>query len=154
MNSKNSKKTAYHTAIDLLTRREHSRQELSQKLKAQGFSVDEIDFVLDQLIRENLQSDARYAELYIVHRRQKGYGPLRIRQELRERGIVRDLIEQYLHEEDEEWFVMAKKSQQKKFGSVIPKYFREQAKQMRYLQYCGFNQQHIQSIFKESEYNP
>ncbi|MDZ7736527.1 MAG: regulatory protein RecX [Gammaproteobacteria bacterium] len=46
--------------MDLLARREHSRDELAQKLAARGFGVDLVEAVIDELAAENLQSDDRY----------------------------------------------------------------------------------------------
>ena len=43
--------------------------------------------MLDELEQENLLSDARYTEAYIRQRGARGYGPDRIRQELRQKGV-------------------------------------------------------------------
>jgi len=52
-------------AIQLLTRREHSRQELTQKLLLKNYPRSEIDELLDALAKENLQSDFRFATTYV-----------------------------------------------------------------------------------------
>ena len=74
-------------AIELLARREHSWLELRQKLVQRGFSSSSIELVLDQLMEDRLLHEGRYAELYVCSRVDRGYGPLRIAGELRERGI-------------------------------------------------------------------
>ena len=81
-----SERSCLAVAIDLLSRREHSQLELRKKLVAKGFADDEVDELLLRLHEENLQSDERYAESYVRQRVDKGYGPIRIRQELRQKG--------------------------------------------------------------------
>ena len=79
-------------ALELLARREHSRLELRQKLLQRGFPIERIEPVLDRLIEERLLDEGRYAELYACARADKGYGPLRIARELRERGVPDDAV--------------------------------------------------------------
>jgi regulatory protein len=81
-------------AMDLLARREHSRAELASKLaRKHEEGRDLIPQVLDQLEADKLLSDARFAEAYVRYRRNKGFGPLLIGQELRQRGITGELLE-------------------------------------------------------------
>jgi SOS response regulatory protein OraA/RecX len=75
------------TAMDLLARREHSRRELKQKLKKRFRDDALIEEQLDTLAEENLQSDTRYAESFLRQRFNRGHGPVRIRQEMRQKGI-------------------------------------------------------------------
>lgn len=67
-------------AMDLLARREHSRQELQLKL-GRRFDVEPeiISRVVDQLAREGLQSNQRLAEAYLRYRSNRGQGPLKIK---------------------------------------------------------------------------
>ena len=46
--------------LDLLAIREHSREELKQKLCQKDFAADEIDTLLETLAKEDLQSDSRF----------------------------------------------------------------------------------------------
>lgn len=87
-------------ALGLLARREHSRQELQTKLITKGFEPVVVDEVMEQLLAEGSLSDHRYAELYAEQRARKGYGPLRIQQELLQRGVSPPLIEQVLNAYD------------------------------------------------------
>jgi regulatory protein len=87
-------------ALSLLTRREHSRWELEQKLHQRGFTSQNILSVLQQLIEEGWQSDHRFAECYIRSRINAGFGPLRIRAELKHRRIQDFLIDKYLNPKD------------------------------------------------------
>jgi regulatory protein len=76
-------------AVDLLSRREHSRVQLARKLRphlAPDESDDDIDRVLDRLQEQNLLSDARFAAS-LVRQRAARYGDLRLGSDLRERGV-------------------------------------------------------------------
>ena len=75
-------------ALDFLARREHSEHELRQKLKSRDHDSDAVDAVLQQLKDERLQSDERFTESYVNHRFNAGSGPLKIRHELRQRGML------------------------------------------------------------------
>lgn len=129
----------YQTAITLLSYREHSRLELQHKLLSRSFDPQEIATVLDKLAEQNLQSDARFVEAYVHMRMNRGYGPLRISAELRERGINNILIQKYLQENAEQWQEIAERILVKKFGATPPQNYAEKVRQIRFLQYRGFN---------------
>ncbi|MDJ0877705.1 MAG: regulatory protein RecX [Halieaceae bacterium] len=128
-------------AMNLLSRREHLRQELMLKL-GKRFGVDagaEIADVLDDLAAENLLSDLRFTESYIRQRVGKGYGPDRIRQELRNKGVDTEQIELALDEAEVDWVQRAAEVRLKKFGATPPSDFKEKARQLRFLNYRGFS---------------
>ena len=77
----------YNKALDLLSRREHSRKELYLKLTKRFESKEDINFNLDRLEEKNLLSDSRFAEEYVQARRKKGFGPIKISAELEKRGV-------------------------------------------------------------------
>lgn len=135
-------------AMDFLARREHSRYELQTKLQrrfTESVAVDlaldlALDSVLDELAGENLQSDQRFAEAFVHQRSQRGYGPLRIHQEMREKGLSDQLVSTYLYSDCSlDWCKLARGVREKKFGSEIGIDYRDQAKQMRFLQHRGFD---------------
>jgi len=136
-------KDAYNKALNLLARREHSRKELFEKLKKRDFIKADIDEALEMLIERDLQSDHRFAQSYLQGRKNKGYGPVRIHQELREKGIDDTLINELLNFRDETWCILANAVRQKKFGNQKFTIFKERAKQMKFLQYRGFTQEQI-----------
>ena len=104
--------------------------------------------VLTELARAGLQSDQRYTESYIHQRISRGYGPLRIRRELAERGVATDLIEQALEALDVDWFEAMAAVRVKRFGPAPPSDFREQSRQSRFLQYRGFSGEQISRLFR------
>lgn len=125
-------------AVGLLARREHSRTELRRKLKKKGFDEDNINRVIEKLLANNLLSDERFTETYINMRRHKGYGPLRIEQELRERGVDAELAEQFLDRNNQEWRTVMRQQYSKKYGDEPAMEYADRARQAKYLQSRGF----------------
>ena len=78
---------ALNTALRILTRRDHSKHELSQKLKARGYAEETIDNVISRCERYDYVNDERTAQVYIRQLHRKGYGQRRIRSELNLRGL-------------------------------------------------------------------
>lgn len=140
--------TVYSSALDLLAQREHTKFELQRKLIAKGFVVDEISKVVQELEKQGLQSEKRFVESYVTMRYKRGFGPVRIKAELSERGVDQGLIKEFLGDYKSIWPELAEKARLKKFGKEIPKDRQEQAKQMRYLYYKGFDADIIRNIFK------
>lgn len=77
--------------------------------------------VLQQLEEQGLQSDDRFTEQYVRQRRDKGYGPLRIRAELKERGVDGVLIDGWLDAGDQEWRSLMEQAVIKKYGQTPPR---------------------------------
>ena len=125
-------------ALDLLARREHSCRELRDKLVRKGFPAPLAGHTVEALAAEDLISDTRYAESWLRHRRQKGYGPVRIRQELREKGVDPEIIQRFVRFDDPRWLAELGRVREKKFGPAPPAGSEERARQARFLQYRGF----------------
>lgn len=141
-------------ALDLLSRREHSRRELLRKLSQRCSAAEpaQLDAVLDALAAADLQSDSRFCASFIRMRARKGSGPLRIRLELREKGIDASLISAALSDDAPDWFAVAAAVWRKKFGAADADgaapverqaQRKEQARQYRFLQYRGFTPEQI-----------
>lgn len=140
------------TALGLLANREHSTRQLQDKLRARGYAPDEIGPVLKALTREGLLSDARFVEAFVHSRRERGSGPLKIRAELRQRGIEDEaLIAAWLDERDPDWLAQAETVREKRFGPALPADYREKARQMRFLQYRGFTPEQIRRVLRDEE---
>ncbi len=82
--------------------------------------------------------------MLIRARRRRGYGPVRIRGELREKGVVDEVIERWLDVGSHDWTEEVKRVRQRKYGAGMPKNMSERAKQARFLQYRGFTFDQIQ----------
>jgi regulatory protein len=135
------------SALSLLARREHGRDELKQKLLHKGFAAREVEEALDILKQDNWQSDLRFAEMYVRSRAARGYGPIRIKMELRERGVADVVISECIDEKSKVWLDLAKKVCFKKFGTAHSIDTKNRAKQQHFLQYRGFNYEQINSCF-------
>ncbi len=76
------------TAKKYLARAEHSRFQLSIKLKKKGFLREEIEMALDYLADKKILDDLRYANAWLNTRKlQKKEGRRRLASELASRGI-------------------------------------------------------------------
>ncbi|MCO8163269.1 recombination regulator RecX [Pseudomonas sp. 21LCFQ02] len=126
------------SAMDLLARREHGRVELTRKLRQRGAPPEMIEAALDRLTDEGLLSEARYLESFVASRARSGYGPLRIREELGQRGLARADIEQALKECEVDWRARLSEVWQRKFAGRRPADARERAQQTRFLAYRGY----------------
>ncbi|EOW9285494.1 recombination regulator RecX [Vibrio cholerae] len=143
--------TCRQSALRLLSRRDHSEYELHQKLALKGHPAEVIDEVVKYVLELGYLSDARYAASQarqIVH---KGYGEQRLRQQLKEKRVAEEVIEQVLAEQTVDWFELAKEIAHKKFKSGISHERSQYAKQVRYLQYRGFNFEQIRYALQASE---
>jgi len=131
-------------AMDFLARREYGFEELVKKLADKGYKRSVAEDEIARLTEEGLQSDTRFAEAFVQSRINQGKGPVRIRVELGQRGIRDGVIEGALEGAGADWYELAQHERLKKFGAERPADFKEKARQMRFLQYRGFEQDHIQ----------
>ncbi len=136
-------------AVGLLARREHSVAELHRKLRSRGYDSDVVEQVLEQLQEERLLSNERFVEAYVYSRYEKGFGPLRIQKELRERGVSEQLIRQGVEPENPHWTELMSRVRKKQFGPALPADYPEQARQARFLQYRGFAAEQIRQLLKQ-----
>lgn len=141
-------RSATEQAVGLLARREHSAAELQQKLQQAGHETDKIHDALTTLQQNGLQDDQRFAEAYIRSRLLRGYGELRIRQELKQKGVTDDLANLSIQQAEIDWFALAAEVRRKRFGEQCPDDFKDRARQMRFLQYRGFTHDQITESFK------
>ena len=132
--------------MNLLVRREHSRCELLAKLQRRGFEAAACESVLDRLVAENALSDGRFAEVYVNYRRERGFGPLRIREELRKRGVSDALREAYCPSSDSDWTRRAKALHSRRFGQAVPVEYRERVRQARFLTQRGFTAAQVSTV--------
>lgn len=118
---------------------------MATKLSRKGFSDPDIHTELDRLADERLQDDGRFTEAYIRYRIGRGYGPVRIRTELRERGVDSALADGVFEALEIDWTARVEAAWRKKFDNPATN-FREHAKQARFLQYRGFTADQISRV--------
>ncbi|MGY6277593.1 regulatory protein RecX [Methylomonas sp. MgM2] len=135
--------------LRLLARREHSQKELLDKLAQRGFRHEDVEPVVASLAEKNWQNDGRYAESYVRQRIAAGYGPIRIRYELQQRGIGDvDLDEQA--DELGGWQVLLTELYHRKYDDHKSVPQNEWLKRTRFLQQRGFSAEMIKRLFAES----
>jgi len=141
------KQSISERAVTYLANREHSVLELTQKLRKAGFEHNDIDNTLAQLQQAGLQSDERFTESYIRSRSNRGYGAIRIKIELKERGVATGIITEYLEKAQIDWYTLAAEVRCKRFGEEQPEDVKSRLKQQRFLQYRGFSHEQITESF-------
>ncbi|WP_205746064.1 MULTISPECIES: regulatory protein RecX [Dyella] len=110
--------SAYSKALGLLARREHSRVELKRKLRQGGYEGAESSEAIDRLGEQHYQDDLRFAEVLIRSRASQGYGPLRLRAELKTHGLSETRIRQLLDEADMDWTASAANQLRRRYGGL------------------------------------
>ena len=137
-------------ALQLLTRREHSRFELAQKLEKLG-SPEDIAAVLDHLEQTGLLSDQRTAAAYLAGHAAR-FGAAKLKYALRAKGIAAELIEECLAGNSDlgSEAARAREVWRRKFAHP-PVDRREWARQARFLQSRGFSIEAIAKTLRTTE---
>ena len=146
--SKDALTRARHSAIKMLALREHSVRELSQKLISKGHDVTLVESVMGELLADNLVSDQRFLEVFIRSKTERGFGPLRILQDLLRHEIDSALIDREIDTSAPFWVDRAAQVRRKKFGGRLPDSFPDWARQVRFLQGRGYTMEQINSLKK------
>ncbi|MGI6746952.1 MAG: regulatory protein RecX [Anaerovoracaceae bacterium] len=89
-------KDCHETALRYLCHRDRTAYEMISHLISKGFSQDVIDEEVEYLKELCYIDDERYCEDYIQYAMRKGRGPVRIRLELKKKGVGEDLIQHTL----------------------------------------------------------
>ena len=131
-------------AVALLARREHSRAELARRLAPHAADPDEIEPLLDDLVRRKLLSDDRYADAR-THTLARKFGGARIEHELRSKGVDAAVIDRVAGAARSTELDRARAAWQKRFGKP-PANAAERAKQIRFLQGRGFSFDAIKQV--------
>lgn len=108
--------TPTQRALGLLTRREHSRKELTRKLTSRGLDREQVVAAVDRLADAGWQNDHRFAESLIRSRAGNGYGPVHIRAELNMHGLDSEAIAQALAAYEGNWLENARDLLRRRFG--------------------------------------
>lgn len=141
-------RTLRHKAIQLLARRDHARLELKTKLRKYSTDLKAIQTILDELVERDYLNDQRFGASYIRIRAEKGYGPIRIEQELYERGLTEHDAACAFDLAAIDWFELIQKVFNKKYSCIAAE-LNERAKQQQFLYYRGFAGDHVKSIYRK-----
>ena len=113
-----SKHTALQCAVGLLARREHSEQELRQKLELREYSDESIEEAISRLHEKNYLCDERFAASVCRHRVNRGFGWLYISNELNQKGVCSTIIQQLQKNCEIDWYLQAVLAYNKRFGDA------------------------------------
>lgn len=132
------RRSAYDKAMGLLVRREQSQLELRAKLQRSGYDADEINAAMKRLVEQHYQDDDRFADVLLRSRMAQGYGPMRLRVELKSHAISDAFFTQWLAECDVDWNAVAAEKLQRRYGSAGSSDPDERARRARFLLRRGF----------------
>ena len=157
MRKKSAGKTqkAEESALRLLARRDHSREEMRRKLRAREFTPQETEAALRWLEEREMLDDRRYAEkLAISLAREKLLGPQRLSQKLFQKGIPAELAREALEKADELLAagerlrtIIRLKLKGRSPEEIDPE---ERRKLVGYLRQRGFSWEDIREAFRET----
>jgi len=137
--------TVRTAALALLAGRDFGRAELAERLGRRGYQAELIAAVVQALVAERLLSEERFTGQFVRQHAARGHGPVRIRMELRERGVADADIDEALDASAEDWAAIAREARRRRFGPGAPADWHERARQARFLQYRGFSAEHIRA---------
>lgn len=138
-------RTPTQRAIDLLTRREHSRMELERKLRTHGADAVEVRAAIEKLAAAGWQDDARFAASLVRTRAATGYGPIRIAAELATHGLGREMVAAALDAYEGEWSTNARDLVRRRCGEIAPYDRLARHKAVDLLVRRGFGSEHIRA---------
>ncbi|MEB3058464.1 regulatory protein RecX [Parvimonas sp. D9] len=140
-------------AINYISGKLKTKYEVRLKLKENGFTEDVIDKVLDILEKEEYLNDKVYCEIFIEDKKKlNGYGKNKIKSLLIQKGISKNIFEDFLNEfEYDEEFDNALKMGIKKLELLSNEEdnFKKKQKIINYLTYRGFGFDVINDVLKE-----
>jgi len=139
--SEESRKSAYRWAIRALGRRMHSESEIRAGLARRDFSEEVISAVTQQLKDQSYLDDLEFATQMVKARgHSKGYGRIRIKYELKRKGVDAELVHRVLNtvmplEREGE---IAIRTAEKKLATIRKRGFDRKAALYRFLEARGF----------------
>lgn len=138
-------------ALNYLSRREHSRAQLRQKLLQKTAEVAEVETVLLWCEQQGYLDEQRFLAMLVRQRCNQGYGYQAILAECRQQQLNSAQLTNVIAELEIDWWQVAKHCYQKKYGDTQVADFREKMKRMAYLQRRGFNQEQIRAVFSHTD---
>ncbi|WP_439830054.1 regulatory protein RecX [Aeromonas veronii] len=94
-------------AMRSLARRESAESELANRLRQQGFNEEVIEAVVDYCRGYNWVNNERYGGMAVRAGAAKGHGPIKIRFDLRRKGLDDMQIDAAFDQPELDWFELA-----------------------------------------------
>jgi regulatory protein len=136
-------------ALRLLARREHSREELKRKLAVHVEEGEDLEALLDELVKRGWLSDVRFAE-QSIRAKARRFGPLKLAQQLRAKGIDEETIARGFRAAAADGASSLESVWKSRFGVAAPDQ-RELARQARFLQGRGFPLEDVMRFLRSVE---
>ena len=141
-----SPRDAFSNGLGLLARREHSSRELKTKLARRGHQKDEVDKAVDRLSGARYQSDERFGVSIARTRIAQGYGPRRIRAELKSHGLAEAVVRAAIDAAEADWTNVAGTILRRRFGAGAPVDAAERARRAQFLLRRGFDPATVRTV--------
>ncbi|WP_295856859.1 recombination regulator RecX [uncultured Xylophilus sp.] len=134
-------------ALRHLSRREHSRAELQQKLAPHAETPEELTRVLDELVALDFLNETRVVES-VLRVRAPRLGAARVREELRRKGIAPEAIADAVAGLQDTELARAREAWARRFDAP-PADARERARQGRFLLARGFSSGVVTRVLRQ-----
>ncbi len=136
-------------ALRYLARREHSCEELKRKLVVHAEEGEDVEALLDELVKRGWLSDARYAE-QAIRAKARRFGPLKVTHQLRARGLDAETIAAAFRAAAADGVSSMESVWRSRFHGTAAD-AREHARQARFLQGRGFALEEVLRFLKTME---
>ncbi|MEW6685752.1 MAG: RecX family transcriptional regulator [Candidatus Edwardsbacteria bacterium] len=152
------KRKAREYALNLLSIRPRTKKELEQRLKRKEFETEIISKVISRLEEVGLIDDEKFARLWTESRlASKPMGPNRLKEELWQKGISPEIIEESLKEftNKDEQIGIAKelvKRKTRQYVSLSPEVMKRRL--MGFLSRRGFSYEIIKEVLRNETTDP
>ncbi|HSX43843.1 MAG TPA: RecX family transcriptional regulator [Candidatus Saccharimonadales bacterium] len=138
---------AYDRALNLIARRQRSRWELEDYLKRKDYDQDAIQIILNRLSERGYVNDKAFAEAWVSNRRLlKATSKLRLQQELRQKRVSDDIVQEVLEEDETNELDVLKELIERKRKQTR---YQDDLKLMQYLVRQGYNYGDIKTALDE-----
>jgi regulatory protein len=137
---------AYGRGLGLLSRREHSARELKAKLARKGHTNEEIGDAVGRLADRKYQSDDRFGVSIARTRVAQGYGPARIRAELKSHGLSDAAVRAAIAAADADWLAVAAHQLKRRFGAGPAPDADERGRRAQFLLRRGFDPATVRAV--------
>ncbi|HDX8366877.1 regulatory protein RecX [Aeromonas dhakensis] len=127
-------------AMRSLARRESAESELARRLRQQGYQEEVIEAVVDYCRGYNWVNDERYGAMAVRAGAAKGHGPLKIRFDLRRKGLDDGQIDAAFEQPELDWFELAFALLERRANLADLADFKLRMKWLKYLLGRGFSQ--------------
>ena len=128
-------------AMRSLARRESAESELARRLRQQGYQEEVIEAVVDYCRGYNWVNDERYGAMAVRAGAAKGHGPIKIRFELRRKGLDDNQIDAAFEQPELDWFELALDLLARRANVADLADFKLRMKWLKYLLGRGFTQE-------------